>query len=66
VYSNGTVNTSELPVIPADDVVAFTTYNPDNLTRGLSTLEALRMTLLNEDAARRATASMWAKGARPG
>jgi hypothetical protein len=65
VYSNGTVNTSELPTIPAEDVVAFTTYNPDNLTRGLSTLEALRMTLLNEDAARRATASMWAKGARP-
>lgn len=65
VYSNGTANTSELPGIPQEDVVAFTTYNPDNLLRGLSTLEALRMTLLNEDAARRATASMWAKGARP-
>lgn len=66
VYSNGTVNTSQLPVIPEADVVAFTTYNPDNILRGLSTLEALRMTLLNEDAARRATAAMWAKGARPG
>jgi HK97 family phage portal protein len=66
VYSNGSVNTSELPVIPETDVVAFTTYNPDNILRGLSTLEALRMTLLNEDAARRATAGMWANGARPG
>lgn len=65
VYSNGSVNTSELPTIPQADVVAFTTYNPDNIMRGLSTLEALRMTLLNEDAARRATASMWQKGARP-
>lgn len=66
VYSNGTVNTSQLPVMPEEDVVAFTSYNPDNLKRGLSTLEALRMTLLNEDAARRATASMWTNGARPG
>lgn len=66
VYSNGTVNTSELPVIPSDDVVSFITYNPDNILRGLSTLEALRMTLLNEDAARRATAAMWQNGARPG
>jgi len=66
VYSNGTVNTSLLPGIPESDVVAFTTYNPDNLTRGLSVLESLRMTLLNEDSARRATAAMWARGARPG
>jgi phage portal protein BeeE len=66
IYTNGVANGSELPTIPQDDVVSFTTYNPDNLLRGLSTLEALRMTLLNEDAARRATAAMWAKGARPG
>lgn len=66
VYSTGTANTSELPGIPEADVVVFKTYNPDNLTRGLSTLESLRMTLLNEDAARRATASMWTRGARPG
>lgn len=66
VYSNGTVNVSQLPTIPAEDVVAFTNYNPDDLVRGLSVLEGLRMTLLNEDAARRATASMWQKGARPG
>ena len=66
VYSSGSRNVSMLPPIPEEDVVAFTTYNPDNLMRGLSTLESLRMTLLNEDASRRATASMWAKGARPG
>jgi len=33
--------------------------------RGLSRLEPLRTTLLNEDAARRAMTSFWAKGARP-
>jgi len=50
---------------PADDVVAFLRYNPDSLMRGLSRLEPLRTTLLNEDAARRATQSFWLKGARP-
>jgi phage portal protein BeeE len=34
--------------------------------RGLSRLEPLRATLLNEDAARRATTAFWNKGARPG
>jgi HK97 family phage portal protein len=66
IYSSGTRNVSMLPPIPEEDVVAFTTYNPDNLNRGLSNLEGLRMTLLNEDASRRAMAAMWAKGARPG
>ena len=50
---------------PADDVVAFLRYNPDSLMRGLSRLEPLRTTLLNEDAARRATASFWKRGLRP-
>jgi HK97 family phage portal protein len=50
---------------PADDVVAFLQYNPDSLMRGLSPLEPLRTTLLNEDAARRATASFWGRGLRP-
>lgn len=54
-----------LPAFPESDVVAFTSYNPDNLLRGVSNLESLRMTLLNEDAARRATSSFWDKGARP-
>jgi len=65
IYSAGTRNVSMLPPIPEEDVVAFTTYNPDNLNRGLSNLEGLRMTLLNEDASRRATASFWHRGARP-
>lgn len=64
-YSAGTRDVSMLPPIPAKDVVAFTSYNPENTTRGVSVLEGLRMTLLNEDASRRATASWWHKGARP-
>lgn len=51
---------------PADDVVAFLRYNPESLMRGLSRLEPLRTTLLNEDAARRAMQSFWVRGARPG
>jgi HK97 family phage portal protein len=50
---------------PASDVVAFLRYNPDNLMRGMSRLEPLRTTLLNEDAARRANVSWWNNGARP-
>jgi len=50
---------------PASDVVAFLRYNPETLMRGLSRLEPLRSTLQNEDAARRANASWWTKGARP-
>ncbi|MBT2566607.1 phage portal protein [Arthrobacter sp. ISL-85] len=65
IYSAGVRDVSMLPPIPETDVVAFTTYNPDTLNRGLSNLESLRMTLLNEDASRRATASFWDKGARP-
>jgi HK97 family phage portal protein len=65
IYSAGVRDVSMLPPIPESDVVAFTTYNPDTLNRGLSNLEGLRMTLLNEDSSRRATASFWDKGARP-
>lgn len=49
----------------ADDVIPFRRYNPDTQLRGMSRLEGLRMTLLNEDAARRAQASFWERGARP-
>lgn len=66
LYSAGVRNVTLLPPIPAADVVAFINYNPDNLVRGVSNLESLRMTLLNEDASRRATASFWKNGARPG
>ncbi|MEO7018337.1 MAG: phage portal protein [Leifsonia sp.] len=52
-------------IAPASDVVAFLRYNPDNLMRGLSRLEPLNSTILNEDAARRANASWWLRGARP-
>jgi HK97 family phage portal protein len=51
--------------VPESDVVAFLRYNPESLMRGMSRLEPLRTTLLNEDASRRATQSWWKRGARP-
>lgn len=65
VYTGGNRTSAGMTGIPMDDIVAFKTYNPENLRRGLSVLEGLRMTLLNEDAARRANASFWKRGARP-
>lgn len=50
---------------PARDVVHFKTYNPDDQLRGLSRLEPLRQTILNEDASRRAAQAMWSNGGRP-
>ena len=50
---------------PAEDVVPFLRYNPDNLMRGLSRLEPLAQTLRNEDSARRANDSFWKRGLRP-
>jgi HK97 family phage portal protein len=52
--------------IKREDLVHFTTYNPDSLSRGMSRLEPLRETLANEAAAIRATAAFWRNGARPG
>ncbi|WP_230670745.1 phage portal protein [Rathayibacter sp. Leaf248] len=67
IYRYGSaVNASGQPIEwPAADVVVFKNYNPDNIRRGLSNLEGLRMTLLNEDASRRANAAWWRNGARP-
>jgi hypothetical protein len=45
--------------------VPFRSYNPHNTMRGLSALEPLRQTLMNEDAARRATAAWWDNMGRP-
>lgn len=64
-FAAGARDISQLPEIPAADVVPFVNYNPENMVRGLSTLEQLRETLYNEDAARRASASFWRRGARP-
>jgi HK97 family phage portal protein len=64
IYSAGTSNAALL-TFAWDDVISWTSYNPDNMHRGMSNLEGLRQTLLNEDASRRATASFWARGARP-
>jgi HK97 family phage portal protein len=48
-----------------NDVVPFRMFNPDNIMRGMSRLEPLRLTLQNEDSSRRAMASWWRNGARP-
>jgi HK97 family phage portal protein len=50
---------------PESDIVHFRTYNPDNQARGMSRLEPLRQTILNEDSARRAAQAMWSNGGRP-
>lgn len=65
-YLGGLAASVPVLLIPQRDIVHFRTYNPDTLTRGMSPLEPLRQTLVNEDAARRATSSFWANGARPG
>lgn len=44
-------------LISGDMVVPFVAYNPETPMRGISRLEPLRSTLLNEDASRRATAT---------
>lgn len=62
----GGVSTVPQFAIPASDIVHFKTYNPDTTVRGMSPIEPLRQTLVNEDAARRATSSFWLRGARPG
>lgn len=64
VFTLGVASAGLLEV-PASEVVPFQRYNPDSLMRGMSRLEPLRSTLLNEDASRRATASWWRNGARP-
>ena len=65
-YFSGSQNASTYIEWPASDIVHFRSYNPDDQIRGMSRLEPLRATLLNEDAARRATTAFWNKGARPG
>lgn len=64
IFSLGVASAGILTA-PEEDVVVFRRYNPDNVMRGLSRLEALRSTLVNEDAARRANESWWNRGARP-
>lgn len=52
-------------LISGDMVVPFLNYNPETMMRGLSRLEPLKHTLINEDAIRRAYASFWRNGLRP-
>jgi HK97 family phage portal protein len=65
LFTTGARNAPLLPPVDEADVVHWRNYNPDNIERGLSPLEPLRMTLLNEDASRRAATAMWNNGARP-
>lgn len=48
-----------------DMIVPFRSYNPETMMRGISRLEPLRSTLLNEDASRRAVAAWWKNNGRP-
>lgn len=65
VFSTGARNVPLLPPMDEADVVHWRRYNPENTERGLSPMEPLRQTLLNEDASRRASTAMWGNGARP-
>lgn len=47
------------------DIVPFKSFDPFGTMRGMSRLEPLRSTLMNEDSARRATASWWRNMGRP-
>lgn len=52
-------------LISEDLVVPFLSYNPETMMRGISRLEPLKSTLVNEDAIRRAYASFWRNNLRP-
>ena len=65
LFYGGMSSTEAQFAIPRRDVVHFKTYNPDSTRRGVSKIEPLRQTLLNEDSARKATSSFWQRGARP-
>ena len=52
-------------VFPRSDIVPFRMFNPDGVMRGISRLEPLRSTLMNEDSARRSMAATWKNGTRP-
>jgi HK97 family phage portal protein len=65
LYTAGIRQVGILPPIPEADVIPFVDFNPENGVRGMSILESLRSTLMNEDSARRAVGSFWTRGARP-
>jgi HK97 family phage portal protein len=48
-----------------DEVVPFRRYNPDNTMRGLSRMEPLRATLMNEDSLRKAAKALTDNMMRP-
>lgn len=50
---------------PETEIVPFRRYNPFNTMRGMSRLEPLRVTLMNEDQVRRATGAWWENMGRP-
>lgn len=64
IFTTG-VASAGLVTAVADDVIPFKRYNPDGLMRGMSRLEPLRSTLMNEDSARRAMAAFWRNLGRP-
>lgn len=64
-YVGGLGSVEPLFSVPASDVVHFKSYNPESTIRGMSALEPLRLSLLNDDAARRAAQAFWQNAGRP-
>lgn len=52
-------------ILSEDMVVPFVGYNPNMTQRGVSRMEPLRSTLMNEDSSRRAIAGWWKNMGRP-
>lgn len=52
-------------VFPRGDIVPFRMFNPDGVMRGISRLEPLRSTLMNEDSARRSMTATWKNSTSP-
>jgi HK97 family phage portal protein len=50
---------------PESEIVPFRRYNPDTYMRGLSRMEPLRQTLMQEDSARKASKTLWDNMLRP-
>lgn len=65
MFQSGTSYGTGLVQFDQDDVVPFLDYNPLRLERGLSRLEPLRSTIMNEDSSRNAMSASWRNAGRP-
>lgn len=65
LFQSGASYGTGLVQFDQDDVVPFLDHNPDRLERGLSRLEPLRPTIMNEDSSRNAMSASWRNAGRP-